>query len=355
MPSTSKNSRPVNPISGLELARKLGVSHATVSYVLNGVAEKRRISPKTIRRVQEAAIQFNCSLNRAARSLKGSRSGMIGIVIGNLKMDWAESVMNAIQGVFDGTDLVPFIATHNFDSVRNRREIISSLQRRDEGIITFPLAGCEDIYESLIQAKMPLVFLADEFAELTGLVSSVMWDPRPAVREAVQHLAALGKKKIAFLGIDYRGLGTLHRFKAFQESLKEVGIPLNRKWVATPPASQSPEEIVGIALNQFFANDADKPDAIFCLNDGLALPALEMIENEHRFSVPGQVAVIGMGNLPLAGHPRIGLTTLPEPIADMSALAASLILDLMEGRVKAPVRKSVSTNELLIRRTTAGP
>jgi LacI family transcriptional regulator len=179
-----------------------------------------------------------------------------------------------------------------------------------------------------------------------------VWNSEVAAEAAVQHLIEIGRRRIAFLGVDYPGLGTLHRFKAYCRVLRENGLALHNDWIARPTASLAPEDIARLALDQFFSKKQPVPDAIFALNDGLALPALGQLEAKG-FSVPGDVAIIGMGNLPLSAHPAIGLSTLREPVEEMGQAAASLLLEMITGKAATPVRRALSSCEVFARRTTA--
>ncbi len=350
----AKNPHPARSgksISGLQLAKRLGLSHATISFVLNGIGEERKISKATIERVLAAAKKYNYAPNRFARSLKSQRSGMISVILPNFKMDWAESVMQGMRKVFDNSDLIPFVTTHSFDDARNERELLSFLERRDNGLITLPTMGCADLYREIAKSALPVVFLGDEIPELTPVISSVMWDPRESIRKAIAHLAASGRQRIAFLGMDYPGLGTLHRFKAYREALNRQGLPAKRRLISRPPATGTAQEIVNASLDQFYANKTDRPDAIFALNDGLALPALEELER-RGLRVPEDVAIVGMGNLTLTQHAAIGISSIPEPVEEMAEMAARLLIDLMDKRVNRPIHKTISTSEFIPRRTS---
>jgi LacI family transcriptional regulator len=344
--------QPGKPVTAAELARMLGVSLSTVSFVINGHAEKFRIPAKTAQRVLDAAKQHSYVPNPHARRLRSRRSGMIGVVLGNFKMDWVEMAMQGMQKVIDATDYVPFVATHGFDAVRNRKELRFSLQRRDEGLIAFPMPDCEELYRSIIQAGVPLVFIGEEMPGLED-ISAVVWDSESAAEAAVRHLVALGRRRIAFLGADYPGLGTPHRFKAYCHVLRESGLELRDSWIARPAPNLPPREMIHMALDRFFADPQHAPDAIFALNDGLALPAMEELA-ARDISVPGDVALIGLQNLPLSGHPAISLSTVEEPIEAMGEAAARILLDLISGKVKAPVRLVIPTGGVLARRSTIG-
>ncbi len=337
----------------MQLAKKLGVSATTVSFVMNGLAEKMHISKETAERVRAGARTHNYIANPFARSLIKRRSGVISVVLGNFKMDYAEAVMQGLQQVLDGTDRVPYVATHSFDVERNRRELLSSLGRRDEGIIAFPLPEAGDIYARIMEVGVPLVLFGEVMPGLEG-ISSVIWDAEAATQAAVQHLVSIGRKRIAFFGTDYPGIGNLHRFKAYRDVLTGERLALQRRWVATPPPTLEVEEMVRIALEQFFpAGEREVPDAVFAINDGLALPLLEGL-SERGIRVPEDVAVIGLQDLPLSRHSAISLSTVREPVREMGEAAARMLLDLIEGNAKAPVRHTISSAEVIVRNTTGG-
>lgn len=330
----------------------LGISHATVSFVLNGHSEKHKISKATTDRVLEAAKTHNYIPNQTARNLKNRRSGMIGVILGNFKMDWAEATMEGMQKAFDATDYVPFVAINGFDPVRNRKELLSSLYRRDEGIIALPLPGCDEVYRSIIQSGVPLVFIGEELPGFEE-VSSAVWDAEAAAEAGMRHLIASGRKRIAFQGCDYPGVGTLRRFETYCRVIREYGLEFRDAWVSRPPPTLRPAENACLALDQFFKGAGPSPDAIFSLNDGLALPALAELE-ARGISVPDDVAIIGMGDLPMSAHPAIGLSTVREPCAEVGEAAAGVLLDLISGKSTVPIRRAISSNDVLIRRTTAG-
>ena len=339
------------PVTAVDLARELGVSIATVSFVLNGLGKKNKISDKTAARVIEAAKRLNYVPNQAARNLQSSRSGMIGIILGNFKLEWAEAAMLGIQEVFDKTDYVPFVATHGFDAERNRKELLSSIKRRDEGVIAFPMPNCDDLYRNIVRAGAPLVFLGDEMEGLAD-INSVVWDSEPAAEAVVRHLIEIGRKRIAFFGCDYPGIAPTRRFEAYRRVLQENGLEFREEWVAFPHASLDPDEMTRLAMRKFFSDPTHTPDAIFAVCDGLALPALEYLHGAG-VSVPGDVAVVGMQDLPLSSHWAIGLTTVREPVREMGRLAAQLLLDLISGDVQSPVHHEISSSDVLIRQTTS--
>ena len=343
------------PITAEELARRLGISRATVSIVLRGDAVRRKISPATTRRVLEAARKHNYVPNLAARMLRRQRRDMIGVIFPNFRLDWAERVMTGMLEVLGPSPYTPFVATHRFDADLFTREALSSLERRDDALICHPLPDLRGVYKRLAGGSVPVVFLGDRPSDATHTkgFSSVVWDAGAAARVAVQHLVQLGRRRIGFLGIDYRMQMSQERAAAYRAVLREAGLTAEPHWTFEPPASSTIEQIVEPGLDRMFAAGQAHPDALFVLNDGIALPTLESLFR-RGIRVPADVAVVSMGDLPLTGHAAIGLSTLREPVEQMGREAAEMALRLIEDPAAGPLRHTIACAELHARRTTLG-
>jgi len=338
------------PVTLSEIAHRAGVSRSTVSIVLRGQEKERKISEKTINRVREAAEKLNYVPNHLARSLRLQRSGMIGVVMSNLRADWAESVMGGMLEVFRPNGYTPFVAIHRFDAELAHRELVSCLQRRDEGIICQPMPAERQLYALIRRSGVPLIFLGDRPEDVPE-ASFVGWNSDAAARTAVEHLIETGRKRIGYVGVDYPMEMTQGRFRTYVDVLDTAGLSPQEDWIANAPLDWTPEQILEWSLRRMFAPGREHPDAIFALNDGIALLLLEELETRH-IRVPQDVAVIGMGDLPMTGHSGIGLSTVKEPTEEMGREAARLMLDLIANPAQAPVHKLIACRELKIRRTT---
>jgi len=333
-----------------EVAQRASVSVTTVSIVVRGLDKERRISAETAGRVRAAVEELNYVPNRFARNLRLRRTGMIGVVMTNLRADWAETVMGGMLEVFRPREHTPFVAIHHFDAQLAHKELLACLQRRDEGVICQPMPGERKLYEQLWLAGLPVIFLGDRPEDVPE-VSFVGWDSGAAARIAVEHLVETGRRRIAFIGVDYPMRMTRGRYQAYVDVLREAGLPARAEWTAKAPMDWSLPRIVDWSLDRLFASGPERPDAIFALNDGIALPLLEAMD-ARGITVPEDVAVIGMGDLPMTGHRGIGLSTVREPCAEMGREAAQLMLDLIANPDIGPVQRLIPGRELKVRRTT---
>ena len=344
-------------VTAEELAQLLGVSRATVSIVLRGDAVRRKISQATTERVLAAAKLHNYVPNQAARMLRRQRADMVGVIFPNFRLDWAERVMTGMLELLEPSPYTPFVATHRFSEALFTKEVLSSLERRDDALIIHPMPGLVDVYRRLAAGTVPVILLGDRpldgGAGAAGGFSSVVWNAGAAAEVAVRHLLEVGRQRIGFVGIDYPMEMSRARVDAYREVVRQAGRPIDPDWVFLPPASSTLEQIVEGGLDRLFAPGRPHPDAIFALNDGIAMPMLESMAR-RGLRVPEDVAVVGMGDLPLAGHRAIGLSTMREPVEQMGREAAELAIRLIEDPKAGPIRRTIECAELHVRHSTIG-
>lgn len=351
---TRKKQNPARkPVTLATIARELNLSPATVSCVLSGRARELKIADKTAERVLDAARRLNYIPNELGRSLRRQRSGIVGVIFGNLYFGWAQDVLNGIQEVLAPRDYVPFVAVHNWSIERERAEVRALLERRAEGVICMPLPGGEESYAELVARGIQLVFLGDTLDSMPE-VSFAAWNSGPAAATVVEHLIARGRRRIAFIGPDHPTRITRQRYEAYVAALRAAGLPRRDEWTAWEPEDRSPEEMVHAALTRMFASDVERPDAIFFLNDGLAMPGLSVLKN-LGIAVPDQVAVAGMGDLPETRHALIGLTTVAEPTHEMGQRAARIMLEQLSDEAAIAQQQLIDGNDLKVRLTSGPP
>ena len=332
----------------ISIARSVGVAACTVSSVLNGQAQSRRIRAETARRIMEEAERLNYVPNGLARGLRSSRTYTIGVLVADFTNEWTERLMAGIEPVFNDRSYFPLILVHHMDARREERELNLLAQRRVDGVITVPLPGNEPMYESFLNRRVPVVFVADTLATMPH-VSFAAWDSESAAAAAMQHLLEIGRRRIAILNTPWATVINARRVLACERVLDAAGITVKSSWHG---------DIVGQDdvlpfLNKVFAAAGPKPDAIYCNNDGVAFAAVKALWT-LGVKVPEQVAVVGMGDLPRGDESGVGLTSMHEPIEEIGRLAAETVLQLIDNPKHRRMQHLVPGVDLKVRRTTVG-
>ncbi|MFG0249199.1 MAG: LacI family DNA-binding transcriptional regulator [Phycisphaeraceae bacterium JB051] len=326
-----------------DVSDKLGLSRATVSYVLNGKAKEMKISDRTIRRVKEMADELGYVPNYFAKVLREKRSKTIGILFASLDLGWAHHVFQGMLDVFDQDSYIPQMSVHLWDSDRQEREIESFLERQVDGLICQPIVGCGELY-SRISKRVPFVQLSDNVLD-NDSGSFVAWDSRRAAAIAMEHLIQIGRRRIGFIGAAHGGMTTPARYEAYEQTLNRSNLPVTPQWIAWEQPGQSPEGKV----RKMFSSSENCPDALYCLNDWLALKVIDVLRS-MGIRVPEDVAVIGMSDFYPSSY--AGLSTMKEPCHELGRVAASTILRAISHPQELPLHRLITYEKLIVRSTT---
>ena len=335
------------PATIYDVAARAGVSHQTVSRLLLG---HEGIRPSTRDKVLVAIAELDYRTNVVARNLRNGRTGLISLAIPSLDQpdlaELAQHVMTAARL----RSLTVLIETTEGDAARERELISGSRGSIVDGIILVPRGiGSQDL--SAIALSSPLVILGKRVAQ--SPFDHVAMPNAAGGRAAVDHLLAIGSKRIAALGpasaCDYDNAP--QRMQGYRQALEAAGIPLDERLMVT---AGNGTRLDGLsAINELLASGVAF-DSVFCVNDALALGAMRGLF-EAGLLVGHDVAVIGFGDTQDAHFATPGLTS----ISAGSEQIASAAVDQLDWRLKnrdaaREPQDFLSEFSLVVRESTTG-
>lgn len=327
------------------LARALGVSITTVSFVLNGRAKEYGISAKTEAKVLRGAKGMGYVPNALARMFRQNRSGVIGVVFPHLRNDWAHHIMSGAYGLLEKAGYIPFIINHEENPEQERRQIDSLIERRVDAFLINPIARDVGPYKRIIHLGIPLVFFSDALKALPE-VPYAAWDPAET-SIAVRHLIEIGRKKIAYLGIQDVRPVALRRLEVFKETLRKAGRSVKSEHILLVP----PGVPMQASVKKMFAEARHRPDALFGVYDDCAMTAIDVLSGMN-LRVPQDVAVATLGDSRAAGPQCYDLTTVGAPIVEEGRKATQLILNMLRDPAKTQKPVMVQGGRLVKRGST---
>lgn len=325
-----------------EVAKIAGVSPITASRAIRGVGY---VSEEARARIMEAAAQLNYTPDMLARRMRGDKSNLIGVFVNNYGSLVLHEIIKAItqEARRKGFDLIVFNA-ERFDRP-GRIETSNMLSQLCDGLLLL-LPNASDSYLDLIDKQgFPCVLVNFDARQMNMPI--VVAENRNGARTAVEHLLALGHRRIGFVA-GTAGTGqSAEREKGYVDAMQAAGLPVDPALIVQGQFMQSG----GYSATEILLSLAVPPTAIFCANDEMAFGAIDAI-NSKGLKVPDDVSVIGFDDIPTASYVFPTLTTMRQPFAEMANRAVSEVVEIIQGReIKAA--KIAFPMDMVVRNSTA--
>ncbi|MEM9797177.1 MAG: LacI family DNA-binding transcriptional regulator [Pseudomonadota bacterium] len=324
-----------SPVRQTDVARKAGVSTATVSRVLNG---STLVRSEVRSRVEAAIAELGYLPHEGARSLATRRTRTLGMIIPTLNNAIFAAGVNALEAEArdQGHGLV--ISVSNYDPVQETVLIRQMLERKVDGLA---LVGNDrtDEARDLLRSS-GLRHVAAWTFDQHGATADIGFDNHAAMEPLVAHLMATGRRRIALLaGVTADNDRARARVKGIRHYLSEHGLAL--------VGSREVRYSIRLAQAAFPDMLAHRPDAIICGNDVIAYGVL-FAAQQAGIDVPDDIAVTGFDDLPMSEG--LNLTTIAVPAAEMGRRAANELIRAAEEE-RAPESYEMQTT--LVRRGTS--
>jgi DNA-binding LacI/PurR family transcriptional regulator len=283
------------------------------------------------------------------------RSQLIGIVVPYLRDSLIMDVLRGAESVLrrNGYSL---IFCHSEGDLQLERAQIEQLQRKGtSGLILFPVAAAAEamLLSEILDPQMPLVIIDRRLPDLQA--SQVLVDNAGGAYRAVEHLLALGHRRIACISVPERPSSIAERIRGYEQALREAGIlPLAAISLAIGKHS-SQDSVPRYTAEELAPIDQllsvqEPPTALFCVNDFIALGVMQHVL-ACGLKVPQDLAIAGFDDIALAPYMPVPLTTVAQPKHEIGVRAAQLLLDQIAGGVPEH-REIVLPTTLVVRAST---
>ena len=305
-----------------DVARKAGVSVSTVSHVVNGT---RRVSPATASAVRAVIDAIDFRPNVVARSLKTASTRSVGIAISAIANPYFTDIICAIEAECARLDMMIFLSDTQDDPTRELQVLTALHQRRVDGIILAPSADPERrALRYLRTTRLPCV-LVDRTPDSS--FDQVGVNNREAMRELVDHVAALGHRAIGYIAGHPGFETTLERIIGYRLSLERLGLKFDQRYLVTGAASTGGAAEAAHALMSL----PDPPTAIVTGNNMATIGAMRAVR-ALGLSVPADISIAGFDDFEWADCFEPRLTLVAQPCEEIGRRAAFLLME----RIAAP-------------------
>ncbi|GHA10267.1 LacI family transcriptional regulator [Devosia pacifica] len=314
------------------------------------MSSPERVSVRTRERIDQAIAATGYTLNQAAQSLRRQRAKTIVIALPNVGNPFYSTILDAVVMEAGEHGYGVLVANRQPDDpIEWLRDYFFS--SRADGLVLFDATLDAPALQSQLAAHgdVPFVVVADEVVEpFLNLVTSDNYD---ASRRAVQHLVALGHTKIGHLSGPQIGHYRNERTAGFIDAMKANDLKLCDDWLMRGNHVASS----GFAAAENFLRMTNRPSALFCANDEMALGFISRV-HQAGLTCPQDVSLVGFDDISMAEFLSPPLTTMRQKRNELGRLSTEALISLIEGRRKPqPPFRATLRCELVVRGSTAPP
>ncbi|WP_194904319.1 LacI family DNA-binding transcriptional regulator [Catenulispora rubra] len=330
-----------------DVARRAGVSAGTVSNVLN---RPSYVGAQTRERVLAAMAELDFVPTKTRRQFRAGRERTLGLAIADLGNPFFADIALGAEAAAKELGVGVLIVHNGEDPSREEQNLDLLIQQRVHGIMIVPVDVRNKGLESLIERGTPLVYVD----RISGdhPCCHVASDDFKGGLLAGEHLLGLGHRRIAFIGEDPISVQVLQRAQGLYAAVERAGLPPES--VERLPATWTVEE--GRRAGQLLADrdPEERPTAVFCANDMLALGVLQEVVR-HGVRVPEDLSIVGFDDLIWAGASLVPLTTVWRARQRLGWTAVRMLMDEISEPATHVHEHSLFAPDLIVRESTEKP
>lgn len=329
-----------------DVAKRAGVSPATVSYVIN--EGPRPVSAEARAKVLRAIEETGYEPSQIARSLRLKKTNTIAIILPDNGNPFFASLERAISEASFSAGY-SLITCHSAWDVDRESGFVSLIRSKQvDGVILVPAGHQVPALERLAHFKIPVV-VVDRSAP-NGLAPCVRADDFAGGKMAAEHLLALGHRRIVCITRPTYLEHIMDRSRGYLAALQQHGVETRPEWIVQGGFSFEG----GVEAGRQILKLQPRPTAIFAYNDVHAIGAMHVIV-EAGLRVPADISIVGFDDIPEASYTNPALTTVTQPRRDMGRMATELLVRMIAGGNPPRKNRIVLKTELIVRGSTAPP
>jgi DNA-binding LacI/PurR family transcriptional regulator len=327
-----------------EIARRANVSTATVSRAIN---QSGPVKAATARKVWRAISELNYYPNSHARALVSGRSRLIGLIVSDITNPFFPELIRSFETQASQQQYDLLLTSTDYLTSRMTTCLRRMLERKVDGVAMMTSEMDMSLIKELGRRGVPLVFM--DVGQVGPKMSHVAIDYANGVKQAVDHLVALGHKQIGFISgpLDLHSART--RRQAFLDAMRAHGLSPDKRMIREGTHTAEGGQKAMAALLRVSRH----PTAVVSSNDWTAIGALHAI-HAAGLRVPSDISLVGFDDIPLVSYTNPALTTVRMSAADVGSTAFEALFKLIGGeRLEGDVYQ-VPTR-LIVRESTTKP
>lgn len=322
-----------------DVARLAGVSVATVSRALSN---PEKVSAESLEKVHQAINEVNYRPNMLARNFRSARAYSIVVLVPDITNPFFSLFIRALEDRAHQKGYAVLLGDTRGQPEREIEYIRRVETRLADGVVQ--LRPSSEKGHNLIPSSVPCVSACGcEYT--TG--PSIRIDNRAAAKSMVDYLISLGHRRIGVISGLKDNPHAIERLDGYKLALAEADISFDKDLVAEGDFTMWS----GLNAAHQFCAMSERPTAIFCMNDEMAIGAMQTLKAKG-VRIPEDMSITGFDDIPYARYSDPALTTIAQPAEEMGKLAMDMLLKVIEGEPLSQ-RDCILPTEFIIRKSTA--
>lgn len=315
-------------VSLKDIAQKMGVSTALVSYVLNN-KKTERINKEVAKKIKETALALNYQTNHIARSLKTNKTLTIGLIVSNISNSFSATLARIIEDEAEKNNYTVLFGSSDENAQKSLKLINILLNHQVDGLIFAPSEDAAAQINYLLQTDVPFVLIDRYFPDID--CSHVAIDNFKASFAITQHLINTGRKRIGIINFNSKLFNLQERTRGYKAALKQNKLAVKKSWVKEVSHQHTNEDVIK-AINELL-NLPEPVDALLFASNTLSISGLKYI-NTLPVKVPKALSIASFDESEAAQLFYAPVTHIKQPLEEMGQLATKILLERIEGNKK---------------------
>lgn len=333
-------------VSLKDIAQKVGVSTALVSYVLNNKEKESRVGEAMAIKIRKAAKELNYQPNQIAKSLKSGRTFTIGLILADIANPFFSQIARIIEDEAKRFNYTVIFGSSDECPDKSQDLINVLMSRQVDGFIIAPSEKSEDQIRYLQQHHVPFVLIDRYFPDIKS--DYVVINNHKAAYNAIEHLIGTGHKRIGMIAYKTDLFHMQERKRGFLDALKDNNIKPEKKFIRKARHNKVKQDMEK-AIDELLSM-TPPVDALFFATNTLTLNGLKYV-NKLKIRVPEDLAIISFDEGDAFDFYYCPLTYVKQPVADLGRQAVQLLFNLITKKTEEPQGICLET-QLIIRKSS---
>jgi len=323
-------------ITMTELAKLAGVSQPTVSRVLNG---NTSVNPEVAKKVMACAKKYNYQPNMIARSLNGSKTCLLAVIVPNIANPFFADIIQRIENEAGKSGYSILIFNSDYNQEKERKYLALLQQYRVDGLLLAPVHTDEESIRPFRKLTIPWMIITNRVEN----VDSVYISHEKAGKMVAGHMISIGVEKYVFIGKK-----SDKKFIGFEKGLTDGNV--NTREALTVFWEKDREKMLELMVE--YLKEIPERAGIFTTNDMDALVVMNALMGAG-IAIPQKAALVGFDNTFISKQVLPGITSVNQPIDEMCTFAVNNLLKQIQGEKQDKIQYTELTADLMIRESSA--